>query len=298
MLPHEWPLHERDVAALAAFRADDVAVNTSTLKVLGCVVGVSEAAIADELHERPFFRADQRAAFRPLPLLGKQIRHLALTQLTGTVLTNRLRAMSPAATEVHATLYDREMLRAAHSLVGICEADGDRYDEQLRWPARRSGFGLHSAVRIGPAAYLAGAECTLRSSPVFSTVWTGEDALEAAWPMTVAIEDSIRRVSAVEAGYIARCPAADVAGVSPSVLPTRAAAFVEHFNASPPGPIQSAVIHRITTLSHIARMAAAGDGGVRVVADVARLQALKEKESSRWLRVLPTTSQLRLTDLQ
>ena len=291
-------LHERDVAALEAFRAADVRINTSALKVLGCVVGVSDAAVAHELHVRPFFRADQRAAFRRLPLLSKQTRHLALSQLTGTVLTNRLRAMSPTATEVHAALYDHEVLRAAHSLVGICEADGDRYDEQLWWPGRLSGFGLVSAVCTAPAAYLAGAECTLRLSPVFSAVWSGGDALEAAWPMTVAIEDSIRRVSAAEAGYTARCLPADIAGVRPSVLPTRAAAFVEYFNANPPGSIQSAIIHRITTLSHIARMTATGDGGVRVVADVARLQALKEKESSRWLRVVPTDSQLRLSDLQ
>ena len=299
-------LHERDVAALEAFRAADVTINTSALKVLGCVVGVSDAAIAHELEIRPFFRADQQAAFRRLPLLSKQTRHLALSQLTGAVLTNRLRAMSPAATEVHAARYDHEVLRAAHSLVGICEADGDRYDEQLRWSGRLSGFDLVSAVRIAPAAYLAGAECTLRLSPVFSAAWSGEDALEAAWPMTleaawpmtVAIEDSIRRVSAAEAEYTARCPPADVAGVGPSVLPQRAAASVEYFKANPPGSIQSAVIHRITTLSHIARMAAAGDGGVQVVADVARLQALKEKESSRWLHVLPTDSQRRLTDLQ
>ena len=187
------------------------------------------------------------------------------------MLTNRLRAMSPAATELHAARYDHEVLRAAHSLVGICEADGDRYDEQLRLPGRLSGFGLVSAVRIAPAAYLAGAECTLRLSPVFSAAWSGEDALEAAWPMTleaawpmtVAIEDSIRRVFAAEAEHTARCPPADVADVRPSVLPQRAAAFVEYFKANPPGSIQSAVIHRITTLSHIARMAAAGDAGCR-----------------------------------
>jgi hypothetical protein len=292
-------LHVRDVDALERFRAKGVTINTRTLKVLGCVVGISDAAVAHELCVRPFFRADQRAAFRRLPLLDKQTRHLALTQLTGTVLTNRLRAMSPAATEVHAAEYDREVLQAAHSLVGIRAVDGDRYDEQLQWPARLGGFGLLSAVRIAPAAYLAGAECTLRSSPVFSEEWGKQDGrLEAAWPITVAVEDGLRRVAAVEAEYIARCTPEAVAGVSPSVLPNRAAEFIQHFKANPPGPIQSAIIHRIVSLSHIARMAAAGEGGVQAVAEVARLQSLREKESSRWLRVLPTDSRLRLTDLQ
>jgi hypothetical protein len=45
-------------------------------------------------------------------------------------------------------------------------------------------------------------------------------------------------------------------------------------------------------------MKAARAGGVQARAEVARLQALKEKESSRWLQVLPTDAGLRLTDLQ
>jgi hypothetical protein len=44
--------------------------------------------------------------------------------------------------------------------------------------------------------------------------------------------------------------------------------------------------------------AATGEGGVRAEEEVARLQALKEKESSRWLRVMPLDAELRLTDLQ
>jgi hypothetical protein len=54
---------------------------------------------------------------------------LALAQLTGTVLTNRLRAISLAATEVQAAEYDKQLLRAAHSLVSIREVDGDRFDD-------------------------------------------------------------------------------------------------------------------------------------------------------------------------
>ena len=55
--------------------------------------------------------------------------------------------------------------------------------------------------------------------------------------------------------------------------------------ALPPRPFQSAIIHRITSFSHNARMAAvASEGGLRAEEGVARLQALREK-SSRWLRV-------------
>jgi len=290
--------HARDIDALAAFRAAGVVINTSALKVLGCVVGASDAVTAQGLHQRPSFRADQRVAFHRLPLLSKPTGYLALAQLTGAVLTNRLRAMSPAATEAHAAEYDGEVLRIAHTLVGIREVDGARYDEELRSPTKFGGLGLLSAARIAPAAYLAGAECTLRSSPVFSTVWSGADELEPSWPITTAIEDALRRIATVEGGFVSRCDPEAVAGVSASILPASAAAFVTHFKAHAPGPIQSAIIHRITTLSHNARMKAAGDGGVQAQVEVARLQALKEKESSRWLQVLPTDAGLRLTDLQ
>jgi hypothetical protein len=178
--------HPGDIDALEAFRTAGVAINTRALKVLGCIVGASDVITAQELCQRPSFRADQRVAFQRLPLLSKPTGYLALAQLTGTVLTNRLRAMSPSATESHAQDYDREVLRIAHALVGIREVDGDRYDEQLRSPTRLGGLGLLSAARITPAAYLAGAECTLRSSPVFSTVWSAADELDPAWPITRA----------------------------------------------------------------------------------------------------------------
>jgi hypothetical protein len=45
-------------------------------------------------------------------------------------------------------------------------------------------------------------------------------------------------------------------------------------------------------------MTAAGEGGAQAEAEVARLRALQEKESSRWLRVLPVDAGLRLTELQ
>ena len=290
--------HAQDVAALSAFRAAGVTVNTSALKVLGCVVGASDAVIARELRQRPCFRADQRAAFRRLPLLSKPSAYLALAQLTGTVLTNRLRAMSPASTEAHAVEYDQQVLRVAHMLAGIGEADGDRYDEQLRLPTKLGGLGLVSAERIAPAAFVAGAECTLRFSPAFSAVWRAAADLEPAWPITAGIADALGPVAAVEAALVARCDPQTAAAVSASILPATAAAFVAHFKALPPSPIQSAVLHRITTLSHSARMKAAGEGGAQAETEVARLQALQEKESSRWLRVLPLDAGLRLTDLQ
>ena len=44
---------------------------------------------------------------------------LLLRHLSGQVITNRLRAMPPAATMEHAIAYDSAVLAVAHSLVGI-----------------------------------------------------------------------------------------------------------------------------------------------------------------------------------
>ena len=289
--------HAQDVAALQAFRGAGLAINSTALKVLGCVVGSSDAVIAGELARRPAFRADQRAAFRRIPLLSKQAGYLALTQLTGTVLTNRLRAMPPAATQQHAVQYDREVLRAAHVLVGISPVDGDRYDEQLRWPCRLGGFALLSAERIAAPAYVAGAECTLRHCPAFARLWSTAATLDATWSLTLSIDDALARIRVLEAGFISRCPAKLIARVTPSVLPARAADFVRAFRGGQLA-VQSAIIHRITTLSHSATMTAVAGAGALAVPDLARLRALRAKGSSRWLRVRPTDKALSMTDPQ
>ena len=168
------PQHAGDHEALRLFRGEGIKINERCLRVLGCVVGASDDCVAAELRDAPKFQGEQRVAFHRLPLMHKQTGMFALRHLTGTVLTNRLRAMTPASTAAHAAAYDDCVLRAAHHFVGISAADGDRYDEQLRWPLHVGGFGLTSAVDIAPAAYLAGLANTVQSSPTFGSMWSGE----------------------------------------------------------------------------------------------------------------------------
>ena len=158
--------HARDVAALDAFRAAGVTINTSALKVLGCVVGASDAVIARELQQRPSLRTDQRVAFRRLPLLSKPTAYLALAQLTGTVLTNRLRAMSPASSEAQAVGYDQQVLRVAHALAGIGAADGDRYDERCGCRSGSAALACcrRSASRRPRSSQARSARCASRPS--------------------------------------------------------------------------------------------------------------------------------------
>ena len=295
-------LHADDQQALNALRVEGVKINTRCLRVLGCVVGATDAVVAAELKSNPKFSADQRAAFRRLPRLKRQTGMIMLRQLTGTVLTNRLRAMTPASTAAHAAEYDQCVLRAAHQLIGINANHADTYDTQLRWPMRIGGFGLTAAVEIAPAAYIAGLASTLPSSPAFAAVWRGDafGELEHDWPVYSAVQDSINRVAQCEAPLVAQCPANLLALVSKSVMPAQADTFIRHIRAmSSPRLLQSAIAHRISTLSHIATVTQARRRGASGMADLARLNSLdssKSKESSLWLRVLPTSGHLQLSD--
>ena len=293
--------HDADLTALSCFRSAGVVINDSTLRLLGCVIGADGSCVRDRLRVDPHFRADQLAAFRRLPLIDKHFGMQALQRLTGTVLTNRLRAMPPAVTLPHAAAYDARVFAAARLMIGITAADGDKYDSQLRLPLSLAGFGLTSATSIAPAAYLAGAEVALRHSPTFADVWAGSSSLDPHCALSLAIQDSLSRVAVLESTLAAQGDPTEVSQLAPSVLPRDADTFVAHFRAKPPCLVQASVMHRITTLMFIAMLTRAGRAGATCasgVEEVARLNSLRAAESSLWLHTLPTDPGLRLTDVK
>jgi len=300
--------HADDVAALHHFqRALPGRVNTRSLRLLGSVVGIDDAAEAATLHSDKGFCDDQLVAMRRLPLLSRTTAGLALPYLAGSVLTHRLRAMSPAATAAHAAQYDARVRAAAHALIGIVASDGDRYDRQISLPHRLGGFGLATAVEVAPAAFIAGVECALRNAPALVSLWEGSLSLPPASRLSLAIDDCLlrlrRTVAALKTASASRSrssTARSTAGTTSQRkrlhLPTSASSFISHFRAQPASKrIQSDVSHSISLLSFNAGLAQAerGEGGVR---DVARLRALRTKESSLWLRTMPTCDALRLSD--
>ena len=285
-----------DQRALAAFRAAGVTINTRCLRALGCVVGATDATVADELRTNNKLRADQRAAFRRLPLLRRQTGMLALRHLTGTVLTNRLRAMTPASTAAHAAAYDKCVLRAAHQLVGIAPLHGDSFDFQLQWPLRIGGFGLTSAVEIAPAAYIAGRACTLPVSPAFAAVWSDDGELDPSWPLHSAVVDSHhprRQHRSPTYCAVSSCAAHQRVQVG-------AARQCRHVCSSPQIPVSflpassQAVTHRIHTLSHIARVTQTGQRGKSGEAELARLQLTQHRESQGVVAVAACAAYQRL----
>jgi hypothetical protein len=289
--------HAGDIAALKAFEAAGVQINRRCLRLLGCVVGATSADIARELATHPDFRAESRAAYSRLPHMPEPHRCFVLRRLTSIVVTNRLRAMAPAATDAHATEYDAQLLAAAHVMVGVGPDDGNAFDAQLQQPARHGGFGLTSAVSVAPAAYLSGAECTLRLSPVFVEVWSGTKPLDPSCSLYAGIADSLGRVQRTEAALVSQSPPSVVARVTASILPSCAEHFVAHFKAHhAQSLIQHSVCHRISTLSTIAAKAIAGrDRAPGGPVKLARLQALEARQSSLWLTTLPTEPGLTLT---
>lgn len=282
--------HEGDNAALQSFEAAGVAINRKCLRVLGCVVGATPADIARELATHPGFRADSRAAFRRIPHMHEQHRSFVLRRLTSIVINNRLRAMPPAATDAHAAEYDAQLLEAAHAMVGIAPDDGTAFDRQLQQSLGPGGFGLTSAAGVAAAAYLAGAECTLRLSPVFAAVWAGTEPLDPSCTLYAGIADSLARVQRTEAALISPSPPHLVARVTASILPSSAEHFVAHFKAHhAQSLIQHSVSHRISILTNIAAKAIAGrDRSPAGQAKLARLLALGTHQASLWLTTLPT----------
>lgn len=289
-----------DREALGRFQTSPLKLNDHSLKLLGCVVGVDNATIAAELKNNSTeLRADQITAFRRIPLLNKQTGMLALQHLSGTVITNRLRAMPPAATLQHAKKYDAAVIKTAHTIIGITDEDGDRYDQEIQAPLSMGGFGLTSAVSIAPAAYIAGAENTLKHSPAFTQIWSGTHELPTDCDMFNAINFSIRRITSIASPLIARSDPKYVTNHTTdlsSLLPESATSFVSYFKTKPPCLIQSSITHRIATLSFIARVSEAARAGSAGKETVARLRSLKAAGSSLWLQTLPTESALTLTD--
>ena len=288
--------HEGDITALQAFEAAGVQVNRKCLRLLGCVVGATPADVAHELATHPDFRADSRVAFRRIPHLPRQHKYLVLHRLTSVVINNRLRAMAPAATDAHVAEYDAQLLEAAHAMLGVGPDDGDAFDRQLQQPPKHGGLGLTSAVSVAPAAYLSGAECTLRLSPVFAEVWAGTTPLDPTCSLYAGIADSLGRIQRTEAALISQSPPSAVARVTASILPSRPEHFVAHFKAHhAQSLIQHSVCHRISTLSTIAAKAVAGrDRAPGGPVKLARLQALEAHHSSLWLTTVPTEPGLTL----
>jgi hypothetical protein len=148
-------------------------------------------------------------------------------------------------------------MKAAHSIIGVTPEDGGKFDEQLQAPLATGGFGLTSATSITPAAYIAGAEVTLRHSPAFSHVWEGESELSPASIMFTAISDSLNRIASTTSLLISRSDPnmlSEVPGIEEPILPASAAQFVSFFKAKSPYLIQSSIAHRIATMSFIARV--------------------------------------------
>ena len=151
---------------------------------------------------------------------------------------------------------------------------------------------------VGPRCIQRGLpSCPAETAVAFARLCSTAATLDATWSLTLSIDDALTRIRVLEAGFISQCPAKLIARVTPSVLPARAADFVRAFQGGQLA-VQSAIIHRITTLSHSATMTAVAGAGALAVPDLARLRALRAKGSSRWLQVRPTDKALSMTDPQ
>jgi hypothetical protein len=294
--------NEADMAALQSFsQHTPLKINDKTLRLLGCVVGASGECVVEALRDDAFFQVEQVTAFRRVPRLPYQLGIVALHRMTGSVLENRLRAMPPEWTAQHAQAYDERLYRIADDMIGLTAADNDQdlpaIALELRQSLSRGGGGLISAVDIAPAAFLAGIENTLRRSSVFRSIWDESVPLSSAPHSHAVITAALQRISEREASLSALSSPADVATVSTSSLPLSTDSFVQHYRRFSSPPIQPLVTQRIQTLIQIAKVTKAGQlPAGRREQELARLTALTAPESSLWLRTVPTSTRLRLSN--
>jgi hypothetical protein len=292
-------LNAEDAVAFYALSSAGLRVNRDSLRLLGSVVGADGSCVKQRLNQDEAFWASHETVLRRIRLMGKQSGWAALQRLTGGVMTNRLRAMPPQWTAEHAQRYDEGVLRVARRILDLSELDGTVYDDQIGASASQGGFGLPSAASLAPAAYLAGAACTLSEAPAFAVVWDESVPLPPDSPSFLAINDSIRRIDTEERrlASIIGDPIR-VQQVQPSVVPANAATFVAHFRSYFPPSIQHAISHRSNVLSHLARLKQAERlGGEAGQIARARWAALTVRGSSLWLQVLPTDPRLTLSDV-
>ena len=135
-----------------------------------------------------------------------------------------LRCMPPSCIAQQATAFDGLVIEAAQLKLLLHEDEASRHPtlERLRAPLRHGGFGLTSARKTSPAAFL-GSMAAVAAAPVFAPYSEPDCPLPATSLVHGWIEDSMRTIlDDVRASQdeMTKCE---------SLLPPSAATFFQHF---------------------------------------------------------------------
>ena len=260
------------------------------IETVGAIVGKDEDAIREGLNQMLNDDAGQEAFFYRLQLQGlsAQSAMLILRQCAVPQLNYLLRCTPPRCIREHAARFDERVLDAAYEKLAIPEEHTTETSNRiLRAPLRHGGFGLTSAERTAPAAYL-GSMAAVSNAPAFAANRQPE-SLPAGSALHSWIEDSMRTVL-------------DHAPANSKHLPATAASFISHFHAAPAAmrhTLQRTLSSQATKHSHEASLSAARnvkniDGGKALT----HLVSISAPRAWSWKAVVPSTQDLQLTDRQ
>jgi hypothetical protein len=198
-----------------------------------------------------------------------------------------LRCLPPPCIVQQAEAFDAQILHTAKTKLGLHTDEGcNETNRILQAKLRHGGFGLTSAVRTSPAAYLASVAAVGSASAFAAYRKEGcplpSDALLHGW-----IDSSL-------ATTIAATPA------SSEHLPSSTASFFQHFSKP---SASSSLQHTLSSqasqhsyqasLNHAHKMKKT-DGG----ASLAHAKATSAPRAWAWKMVVPTTKELELADVQ
>ena len=259
------------------------------LDVVGAVVGKDEDAIREGV--TVMFDSDEgRDAFfyrLQLGLLSVQSAMLMLRQCAVPRMNYLLRCLPPPCIVQQAEAFDGQILRAAKTKLGLHADEGwDETTRILQARLRHGGFGLTSAVRTSPAAYL-GSVAAVGSASAFAAYRKEgcplpSDSLLHGW-----IDSSMAAITAAT-------PA------SSEHLPSMTSSFFQHLSKrSASSSLQHTLSSQASQHSYQASLDRAHemrktDGG----AALAHAKATSAPKAWAWKMVVPTHKALELPDTQ
>ena len=291
-----------DTSVVTQLEEQSIPILTESFELLGAVIGKDNEATKSALdNSRAKWRLEQDALFTRLEYLTSQTQMLILQRLGTSAINYRLRAMPPSVTENLARITDDRVLVQAAGAIGIPNLLADsnlpmhnRAIQEIQAPLSKGGFGLISTQLIAPAAYLASIHNSLTRAPTFTVASLQSPRYDPGSLLAFNINDSITRIRSRESSISDSID--PTLTTPPSLLPHDPATFFHHFTNLRLPNVQQALSQRTQNLQLLARLNAAKRS--KGSQDQARLLSLQAKHSSRWLQVVPTTKQSRLTDTQ
>ncbi|MDB5910672.1 MAG: uncharacterized protein JWP34_4786, partial [Massilia sp.] len=284
--------HQEDAPLMRSIRKalaeHNIQLHEEWMEVVGAIIGRDEQAIRagitatlGEDHGRDafFYRLQ-------LDVLTEHSCVNLLRQCAVPKMNYLLRCLPPPCIGEEAKAFDKLVLQAAKDKMGIHgDEGGEKITQRLQARLRHGGFGMTSALKTSPAAYL-GSLAAVSSAAAFEQ-YTGDDYMPLASDSLLHgwITSSMKTIT-------------DTTPASSEQLPESASSFFHHFSKS-----ASSLQHSLSILasdhSHKASLKRAHemkkkDGGLAI----SHLRAISAPHAWAWKTVVPSSKELELTSAQ